>query len=366
MTPTRTFITGHFVAYFCEGDQWYEADDSTVQTVETCGAPPHAFPYICILERRDLEASMPWPAVNFVPCESNGLSSGEDGSEPLHPKTPEAKSERPSTCSPIGLTHPPLKRRRLTSKQKPNEVWRISRSERFGNTPAKKPKRVRAGRVQQRVKRVNKPKKEAERKWKSRRAEKEQAVRKQNLDRSSRLQEDLRQMHSKRVAIDNNDGTRQDAQANLYNPVLESLLEEKKRADACEQRVRHGDIFLLLHLLDPLLIVDTAIRKLETFYLYAGFDCTHRWSNFLGDVSRSYLLQMSICARDSHYMRIRWGYAPLLCFLLIFAKRHCFLESARQTMHFYITMIQKSFQCFVHVRLANIRVCSGLMHGLKS
>ena len=134
-----------------------------------------------------------------------------------------------------------------------------------------------------------KAKKEEERKWKSRRAEKEGAVRKQNQDRSSRLQEDLRQMHSKRVAIDNNDGTRQDAQANLYNPVLESLLEEKKRADACEQRKRHGDIFLLLHLLDPLLIVDTAIRKLETFYLYAGFDCTHRWSNFLGDVSRSYL-----------------------------------------------------------------------------
>ena len=53
------------------------------------------------------------------------------------------------------------------------------------------------------------------------------------------------------VVSDNLDGARQDAQANLCNPVIDSYMEERKRALACEQRIRYGNIFLLLHLLDP-------------------------------------------------------------------------------------------------------------------
>ena len=93
-------------------------------------------------------------------------------------------------------------------------------------------------------------------------------------------------MRSRPVASDNLDGTRQDAQANLYNPVLESHLEEQKRSAACEQRIRYGDIFLLLHLLGPSVKVDEAIRNLQDFYLYAGFDCTNKWAKFLGDEPR--------------------------------------------------------------------------------
>ena len=79
-------------------------------------------------------------------------------------------------------------------------------------------------------------------------------------------------MRSRPVGSDNLDGTRQDAQANLYNPVLESHLEEEKRSAACEQRIKYGDIFLLLHLLDPWVELDDAIRNFPDFYVYSGFD----------------------------------------------------------------------------------------------
>ena len=98
--------------------------------------------------------------------------------------------------------------------------------------------------------------------------------------------EDPLQMRSRPAANDNLDGTRQDAQANLYNPVLESYLEEQMRSTACEQRIRYGDIFLLLHLLAPWVKVDDAIRNFPDFFLYAGFDCTNKWANFLGDEAR--------------------------------------------------------------------------------
>ena len=32
--------------------------------------------------------------------------------------------------------------------------------------------------------------------------------------------------------------------------------------------------------------MDEAIRSFPDFYLYAGFDCTNKWANFLGDVLR--------------------------------------------------------------------------------
>ena len=105
-------------------------------------------------------------------------------------------------------------------------------------------------------------------------------------DRANRLQEDLRRMRSRPVASDNLDGTRQDAQANMYNTVLDSHLEEQKRSDACAQRIIYGDIFLLLNLLSPRLKVDDAVRNFPDLYLYAGYDCTNKWANFLGDPAR--------------------------------------------------------------------------------
>ena len=93
-------------------------------------------------------------------------------------------------------------------------------------------------------------------------------------------------MRSRLAASDNLDGTRQDAQANLNNPVHESLLEEQTRSTACQQRKESGDIFLLLHLLAPWVKVDDVMRNFQDFYLYAGFDCTNKFANFLGDEPR--------------------------------------------------------------------------------
>ena len=55
VTPCWAFITGHFVAYFCHGDDWYNADDSIVRPT---GTPPTAFPYICIFQRVGLDISL--------------------------------------------------------------------------------------------------------------------------------------------------------------------------------------------------------------------------------------------------------------------------------------------------------------------
>ena len=63
-------------------------------------------------------------------------------------------------------------------------------------------------------------------------------------------------------------------------------LKNRKRSAACEQRVKYGDIFLLLHLLSPWLKVEDAVCNFPDFYLYAGFDCTNKWANFLGDKAR--------------------------------------------------------------------------------
>ena len=47
------------------------------------------------------------------------------------------------------------------------------------------------------------------------------------------------------------------------------------------------EIFLLfMHLLEPLVNVDTAIHHFQDFYLYAGFDCTFRWATYLRDEPR--------------------------------------------------------------------------------
>ena len=97
-------------------------------------------------------------------------------------------------------------------------------------------------------------------------------------------------MCSRPVASDNLDGARQDAQANLCNPVIESYMEERKRALACEQRIRYGNIFLLIQLLDPWVKPDDTIHHLPDLYLYAGFDCSYKWASFLADEGRKKMM----------------------------------------------------------------------------
>ena len=54
---------------------------------------------------------------------------------------------------------------------------------------------------------------------------------------------------------DNADGSRQDAHNNAAAPVLRSSSEDKSLETACEERRKCGDLFLLLHLLEPLRVV---------------------------------------------------------------------------------------------------------------
>ena len=68
VAPSWSFISGHFVTYFCEGDRWYKADDSTVQSTDMNGAPPSAFPYLCIFQRCDHIAAVPWPPAQPRPA----------------------------------------------------------------------------------------------------------------------------------------------------------------------------------------------------------------------------------------------------------------------------------------------------------
>lgn len=50
--PTSTIDSnGHFIAYFKEGRNWYEADD--LHRVRTLKDPPDLYPYLCFLERLD-------------------------------------------------------------------------------------------------------------------------------------------------------------------------------------------------------------------------------------------------------------------------------------------------------------------------
>jgi len=123
VTPCWTFITGHFIAYFREGDDWYKADDSTVTPT---GTPPTAFPYICIFERVDLDIALHWPPSIFIPDEAEEddkeredadedeeAEEEEEEDEPGHQEDEEegveGEGEPPSQA---GQGQPPPKRRR--------------------------------------------------------------------------------------------------------------------------------------------------------------------------------------------------------------------------------------------------------------
>ena len=71
-------------------------------------------------------------------------------------------------------------------------------------------------------------------------------------------------------------------------------MEEQKRRSTCEQRIKYGDILLLLHLLEPWVKVDDAVHQFQDFYLYAGFDCTNKWANFLCDEPRRQAMTMRL------------------------------------------------------------------------
>ena len=86
VTPTWAFISGHFLAYFSEGGRWYKADDSTAKV-------------LCILERLDLQALMPWPSMCTESRETASSDSEDDENVPLGSKGQDATTSRPACSS---------------------------------------------------------------------------------------------------------------------------------------------------------------------------------------------------------------------------------------------------------------------------
>ena len=145
--PTYAHKSSRFIAYFCEQGRWYRADDSEVTTTEMNGAPPRAFAYMCILERLDLDASMPWPPILSAPQEKATSDDTDDEDAPMAKRGQDAPASASASCSnpPIlqtpqasravkrpahptsprsaGQNLPTPKRHRLVGKQVPPYVW---------------------------------------------------------------------------------------------------------------------------------------------------------------------------------------------------------------------------------------------------
>ena len=112
-------------------------------------------------------------------------------------------------------------------------------------------------------------------------------TRKDDRNREGRERlEDLRRRQTF-ANTDNADGARQDAQSNQYNVVLASLEERRQRHQALKSRVLYGHVLSLVLTLEPLLkIDDDLLYHFPMVFFYSGFDCSRKWSRYLGDEER--------------------------------------------------------------------------------
>ncbi|CAK0792583.1 unnamed protein product, partial [Prorocentrum cordatum] len=252
---------GHYVAHFEEGGEWCTADDLG-DRAHVARRPPgthHAMPVLVFLEPVDSRAARaaecPWPPGQVV--DSAG-GAGDEGD-----------------VSADGEGCPRLdggKRLRLRGKQSAagRQQSRAGRQQsRAGRQQERQ--QSRAGRQQSRA---------------GRQQERQQsrAGRQQSRDdqkRGCRPEEVLRQGRKLKSKGDNADGSRHDAQNNAAAPVLRSSREAKSLQAACDARRECGDLFLLLHLLEPLATADDLLKHYPDFFVYAGDDCANRWATFL-------------------------------------------------------------------------------------
>ena len=91
-------------------------------------------------------------------------------------------------------------------------------------------------------------------------------------------EEILRQGRKPKSKGDNADGSRQDALNNAAAPVLRNSRKAKGLQAACDARRECGDLFLLLHLLEPWAAAEDLLKHLPDFFVYAGDDCTNKWA----------------------------------------------------------------------------------------
>ncbi|CAK0862279.1 unnamed protein product, partial [Prorocentrum cordatum] len=279
---------GHFVAHFEEDGSWYTADDlgDRPHVVQWAPGTEHKIPCMIFLEKVDSRAARaeacPWPPGPVVDGaegaggDGDGDADGED-SPGLDGECDEEEDgagdagvpgarKRPAASTRSGA--PAKKRLRLRGKQSAAGRQQ-SRAGRQQSRAGRQQQQSRAGRQQSR----------AGRQQQQSRAGRQQA--REDQKRGCKPEEVLRQGRKPKSKGDNADGSRQDAQNNAAAPVLRSSREAKSLQTASEERRLCGDLFLLLHLLEPLVAADDLLKHYPDFFVYAGDDCTRRWATFL-------------------------------------------------------------------------------------
>ncbi|CAK0841403.1 unnamed protein product, partial [Prorocentrum cordatum] len=280
---------GHFVAHFEEDGSWYTAVDlgDRPHVVQWAPGTEHKIPCMIFLEKVDSRAARaeacPWPPGPVVDGaegaggDGDGDADGED-SPGLDGECDEEEEDgagdagvpgarkRPAASTRSGA--PATKRLRLRGKQSAAGRQQ-SRAGRQQSRAGRQQQQSRAGSQQSR----------AGRRQQQSRAGRQQA--REDQKRGCKPEEVLRQGRKPKSKCDNADGSRQDSQNNAAAPVLRSSREAKSLQTASEERRLCGDLFLLLHLLEPLVAADDLLKHYPDFFVYAGDDCTRRWATFL-------------------------------------------------------------------------------------
>ena len=281
---------GHFVAHFEEDGSWYTADDlgDRPHVVQWAPGTEHKMPFVIFLERVDSRAAgaeaCPWPpgpvadSAEGAGGDGDGDADGEDSPDLDGASEEEEEGGVASDAGGLGVRKRPAasastdaparKRLRLRGKQ---------------SVPERQ--QSRAGRQQQRQQsRAGRQQSRAGRQQPQSRAGRQQSRagrQQEDKQRGCKPEELLRQGRKPKSKGDNADGSRQDAQNNAAAPVLRSSMEARCLQAACDARRECGDLFLLLHLLEPLAAADDLLQHYPDFFVYAGDDCAKRWATFL-------------------------------------------------------------------------------------
>ncbi|CAK0847613.1 unnamed protein product, partial [Prorocentrum cordatum] len=279
---------GHFVAHFEEDGGWCTADDlgDRPRVVQWAPGTEHKIPCVIFLEKVDSRAARaeacPWPPGPVVDGaegaggDGDGDADGEDrpglgGASDMDEGGGAGDvgglgaRKRPAASARSGA--PPTKRLRLRGKQSVAGRQQ-SRAGRQQSRAVRQQERQqsRAGRQQERQQ--------------SRAGRQQNRGGRQDQKRGCKPEEVLRQGQRPKSKGDNADGSWQDAQNNAAALVLRSR-EAKGLQAACDARRECGDLFLLLHLLEPLAATDDLLKHCPDFFVYAGDDCANRWATFL-------------------------------------------------------------------------------------
>ncbi|CAK0850189.1 unnamed protein product, partial [Prorocentrum cordatum] len=246
---------GHFVAHFEEDGSWYTADDlgDRPHVVQWAPGTQHKLPCMIFLEKVDSRTARaeacPWPPGPVVDGAEGAGGDGDGGAN--------------------GEDSPGLggaKRLRLRGKQ---------------SVAGRRDGRSRAGRQQSRAGRHQQQSRAGKQQSRDGRQQSRDGRQQGDKQRGCKPEEVLRQGRKPKSKGDNADGSRQGAQNNAAAPVLRSSREAKSLQAACDARRECGDLFLLLHLLEPLAAIDDLLKHYPDFFVYAGDDCTRRWATFL-------------------------------------------------------------------------------------